>query len=318
MTYHLAADPWRVGDITLWDIDVLGLSCSCWDMLGIVERYPALDEKVGICELVEQGGGLTATALAAVGKLGGRAMMLGHVGNDPFGQKIITALQEVGVNTSHLRVIPGARSRFAFCIVHRPTGKRSIFFDGGTAGTPAPDEIDPELIRRARAILIDGSAGEGGLRVAEIAHEHGKPIVLDLERYSPSSNALLRLATHPIVPLSFSDANPLDTCRALQELGPPTVVVTLGERGCMAVEEDTVLCVPAFDVPVVDTTGAGDVFHGAFAYGLALGKPLAENLRFASAAAALSCRALGGRAGLATMDEVEELLATGRTRTLEG
>jgi len=247
-------------------------------MLGIVERYAALDEKVGMKELIEQGGGLTATALAAVGKLGGRAAMLGNVGDDSSGQKIIAALEDVAVDTTHLRVIPNTRSRFAFCIIHEATGQRSIFFDTGTAGTPGPEEIDPDLVARAGVVLIDGTSEEGGARCAEIAREQGKPVVLDAERSSAGSEALLRLATHPIVPREYAasfaaSGSPLEGCRAIQRMGPHTVVATLGDQGCVAVEGDGVLRAPAFDVPVVDTTGAGDVFHGAFAYGLALGKP---------------------------------------------
>jgi sulfofructose kinase len=303
------------------DFHVLGMACSCWDMLGIVERYAALDEKVGMKELIEQGGGLTATALAAVGKLGGRAAMLGNVGDDSSGRKIIAALRDVSVDTTHLRAVPGTRSRFAFCVIHEATGQRSIFFDTGTAGTPGPDEVDPGLIARARVVLIDGTTGAGGLRCAEIAREQGKPVVLDVERSSAGSDELLRLATHPVIPgeyaASFAGGGfPLDGCRAIQQMGPHTVVATLGDQGCVAVEGEAVHRVPAFDVPVVDTTGAGDVFHGAFAYGLALGKSLAVNLVFASAAAALSCRALGGRAGLATLGEVEELVAQGKTRPI--
>jgi len=292
-------------------------------MLGIVERYAALDEKVGMKELIEQGGGLAATALAAVGKLGGRAAMLGNVGDDSSGQKISAALRDVGVETTNLRVVSGTRSRFAFCIIHEATGQRSIFFDTGTAGTPEPEEIDPDLVARAKVVLIDGTSGEGGIRCAEIAREQGKPVVLDVERSSAGSEALLRLATHPVVPQEYAasfaqSGSPLDGCRAIQQMGPQTVVATLGAQGCVAVEGDDVHQVPAFCVPVVDTTGAGDVFHGAFAYGLALGKCLADNLVFASAGAAISCRALGGRAGLATMDEVEDLIAHGKTRPHEG
>jgi len=291
-------------------------------MLGIVEHYAALDEKVGMKSLIEQGGGLAATALAAVGRLGGRAAMLGNVGDDSSGQRIIGALQEVGVDTEHLRVIPGTRSRFAFCVIHEATGQRSIFFDTGTAGTPEPGEINPDLIARADVVLIDGTTGEGGVRAAEIARELGKPVVLDVERSSPAGEGLLRCATHPVLPAYYAatfaaSGSPLDGCRVVQQLGPEVVVVTLGDRGCLAIEGETVHRVPAFDVPVVDTTGAGDVFHGAFAYGLALSKPLAENLLFASAAAGISCRALGGRAGLATMDEIEELIGRGRARSVE-
>jgi sugar/nucleoside kinase (ribokinase family) len=208
------------------------------------------------------------------------------------------------------------------CVIHEATGKRSIFFDGGTAGAPSPDEVDPALVRRAAVLLADGTAPAPAIRAAEIAREAGLPVVVDVEHRRAGCDELLRLSTHPILPLRFGTGfagveTPLDICRAVQALGPATVVVTLGDQGCVAVEGDTVYRVPAFDVPVVDTTGAGDVFHGAFAYGLALGKGLGENLRFASAAAALSCRALGGRAGLATIDEVEALVAHGQARAVE-
>jgi len=290
------------------------MACCCWDLLATVEHYPALDEKTAMLEMVQQGGGQAATAMAAVAKLGGRAATIGRVGDDLSGQSIVAAFREAGVDMTGLQVAPGETSQFAICVAHQATGKRSIFWKAGSAGPPQPEDIDPELVRRAKAVVIDSNAIEAGIRVATIARELGRPVVLDLEKPHPQSEELIRLATHPIFPADYGSRltgapTPLEVCRWIRASGCPNAIVTMGDRGCVALEGDAVHRVPAYRVPVVDTTGAGDVFHGAFAYGLALGKGFDDNLRFASAAAALCCRALGGRGGLGTRGEVEAVIA---------
>ncbi len=300
-------------------IDVLGMACCCWDLLAIVDRMPELDEKVGMTEWTQQGGGQAATAMVAIARLGGRAAIIGRVGDDPNGENIKQAFVSDGVDISGLQQLPGRTSQFAICIIHAPTGQRSILWKGGTVGPPTPDEVNSEQVRSAQVLLVDAHAPEAGLRAAECAREAGLPVVLDLEKPNPTNEQLVRLCTHPVLPLDYVRAltghdDPVAACRQVQRLGPRTVVVTLGNRGCVAVEDDRVTRMPAYDVPVVDTTGAGDVFHGAFAYGLVLGLNLEDNLRFASAVAALKCRALGGRAGLPNMAEVEALLRGGRLR----
>ncbi len=300
------------------DLDVLGMACCCWDLLGTVEHYADLDEKVPMTEMVEQGGGQAATAMAGVARVGGRAAIVGRVGDDTNGRNILAAFDEVGVDRSAVRVVEGATSQYAICIIHQPTGKRSIFYRDGTMGKLQPDEVPRELVGRAEVVLLDSNSIDAAIHCAMVARELGKPVVLDLEKPHPRNEELVRLSTHPVFPLDYGQAlmgakAPVDVARAIRSMGPETVVVTLGERGSLALDGDDVHRVPAYRVPVVDTTGAGDVFHGVFAYGLAQGKPLLDNLRSASAAAALCCRGLGGRATLGTIDEVEALLASGET-----
>lgn len=301
------------------ELDVLGLSCCCWDLLAIVDRMPELDDKAPMREWTQQGGGQAATAMVAVARLGGKAGIIGRVGDDENGDHIHRAFVAERVDTSGLRQVPGETSQFAICIIHGPTGKRTIFWKPGTVGPPAAAEVSPEQVRAAKVLLVDAHAPEAGLQAAQYAHEAGLPIVLDLEKPSPTNEALIRLSTHPVLPLGFVRAltgvdDPIAAARRAQRLGPQTVVVTLGDRGCVAVEGARVVRLAAYDVPVVDTTGAGDVFHGAFAYGLVLGLGLEDNLRLASAVAALKCRALGGRAGLPSLAEAQELVRTGRFR----
>ncbi len=295
--------------------DVIALGCCCWDYLGIVARYPALDEKVAMSELSMQGGGQAGTAIAAVARLGGQGAIFGRVGEDEFGRHIRASFEDEGVDTTWLVQVPGATSQFAFCAIDEFTGERTIFYIHGTKGKFAPDEIDRTALLNCRCLLVDGHHNVAAAQAVRWAREEGLPCVLDLERPQDEDEVLVANASHPIVPerfaREFTGESDLETAgQAMLARGPQVVVITSGAEGCLAVTDEGVLHQPALPVePIVDTTGAGDVFHGAFAYGIALGYELRKNLRFASAVAALKCRALGGRAGIPTMAEVRAFLA---------
>lgn len=295
--------------------DISSLGGACWDYMAVVPAYPALDEKMAIDEFSEQGGGRAGTAAAAVGRLGGSVSIFARVGDDHFGQRIRETLQDDGVDTRWLMEVPGARSHFAFCVVDQATGKRTIYYDHGTKGKFSVDEIDREALLNCRCLLTDSHHEWTSVAAARWAREAGIPIVLDLERPKPYNADLLAVSTYPIIPrdyaLVLTETNSVEEAGAeMLRRGPETAIITLGAEGAIAFTSDgETIRRPAVEVePIVDTTGAGDVFHGAFAYGVALGYDLRENLRFASAVAALKCRKLGGRAGIPTMDEVRALL----------
>lgn len=295
--------------------DVCACGGVCWDFVGIVEEYPDLDEKAHLTELIQMGGGLSGTAMAAVAALGGKAKLFGRMGDDEFGRNILAACELEGVDASGLQVLPGITSQFAFCIAHRPTGRRTIYWRPGSYERMIEGELDLAAATDCRALLVDHHHIRAAAEAAAYARAQGIPVVGDIERAQPGAEEFLAAVTHPIVPRRFlreftGESDVTAGVRRLQEQGVGLVIVTAGEEGVTAFVGDEQLHQPAFHVaPVVDTTGAGDVFHGAFAYGLALGYGLAENLRFAGAAAALSCRALGGRGALPTMAEVQALLA---------
>jgi sulfofructose kinase len=294
--------------------DVCAVGGVCWDFVGIVEEYPALDEKAGLSELLQMGGGLSGTAMASVAALGGKAKVFGRVGDDDFGDKILAEFRQQGVDTSGLQVLPGITSQFAFCIAHGPTGRRTIFWKPGTYARLIAGELDLQAVTDCRALLVDHHHMGAAIEAARFARERGLPVVGDIERVLPRAEDFVTAVTHPIVPRRFladftGETDVAAGVRRLQDRGMELVIVTEGEAGVTAFVGYEQVHQPAFAVePIVDTTGAGDVFHGAFAYGLALGYGLAENLRFAAAAAALSCRALGGRGALPTWAEVEALL----------
>lgn len=294
--------------------DVCALGCVCWDYVGIVEEYPDLDEKALLTELIQMGGGLSGTAMSAVAALGGQAKIFGRMGDDEYGQKILQAFLKEGVDPSGIEILPGLTSQFAFCIAHRATGRRTIFWKPGTYRRMAPGEVDLPALCDCRCLLIDHHHVLAATEAGQYARAHGVPVVGDIERLQPGAEEFVAACDYPIVPRGFARdfTGETDLRRAadkLLALGPQVVIITQGEEGVTAFLPQGELHQPAFQVePIVDTTGAGDVFHGAFAYGIALGHELEQALAFAAASAALSCRALGGRGALPDMDQVQALL----------
>ncbi len=294
--------------------DVMAFGGVCWDFVGGVERYPALDEKAPLKSLVQQGGGQAATASVTVARLGGKSAICGHVGDDEFGQKNVAEFRNEGVDTTYLKVVPGGSTQFAFCVAQEGSGHRSIFWKAPSMGKIDPAELDIQALLNCRCLLVDSHHVVASAAVARAAREAKIPVVMDMERPQPGNDELLLAADWPILPELYarihSGLEDLgEAGRALQRsLGRP-VIVTMGAKGAMAFAEGDTHHQPAFEVsPVVDTTGAGDVYHGAFAYGLSLGYGLEENMRFAAAVAALKCLALGGRTGIPSFAEARRLM----------
>jgi sulfofructose kinase len=298
--------------------DAICLGCCCWDLLGICEEYPQLDQKRPLREFSEQGGGMAATAAAAIAKLGGAVAFVGRIGDDEYGRKIARAFEEAGVDISWgLQVQAGARSQLAFCVAEGGTGRRAIFWRAPTTTPLTFADLDLARFAQARVVLVDGHYPAASLALARWCREQRIPVVADLEGHHQAAQELLAVVDYPIVSEEFAvqlagTENLTAAAEQLRAAAGGLLLVTLGPRGSLAFTTAGALHQPAFVIdPVVDTTGAGDVYHGAFAYAVARGKDLLSAMRFASAAAALSCRALGGRAGLPTLGEVEALLARG-------
>lgn len=294
--------------------DVIGLGGAALDLLGVVQQYPLLGEKTELVRLEEQGGGQAGTAMVAVARLGGRAAIMGTNGDDEAGRKILTGFRAEGVDVSHLQTDPGARSHVAYCFIQEDTGDRAIFFDRGNKRRLEPADLDRTFVTDCRCLLFDTHHWKAAVTAGTWAREEAIPVVTDLERPTPENRLLLRLGTHHIMPEHYlleytTESDPERAARRLlSECEPEALVVTRGPRGAVAYGRGEVLYQPAYPVqPVVDTTGAGDVFHGAFAYGLTLGYDLPTNLEFSALVAALKCRALGGRAGIPRREELAGL-----------
>lgn len=261
------------------------------------------------------GGGMAATAAVAVAQLGAQASFCGRAGNDGAGHVMQQELADYGVDVSQFRLFNGARSSVSAIIVDKH-GERMIV---NYPGADLPDEADwlrPDTLDGVHAVLGDVRWMEGAARLYADARQRKLPTVLDGEAAAANIFAtLLPLVDHAIFSLqglrSFSGGRIVDHAESLQAVrlrGCQVAAVTLGGQGVLWLDDDGLHHLPSFDVCVTDTTGAGDVFHGAYALALAEGMKVEEAMRFSSAVAALKCTHHGGRAGIPTREEVNQFL----------
>ena len=296
-------------------LDVVGLGYCSWDYLGILDEIPAFDAPtVSMDDFATSGGGPVSTALVALARLGARTGYLGTVGDDDAGSRLQRAYAEEGIDTSHLRVRPGARSPVCICLVQAGTGKRAILCYRGTTGKVHLEPADRPYITAARFLHLDAHHMDAAIAAAQWVHEAGGVVVLDANRPRPRLDELLPwvdvLITNAHFPTAYTGEPVLEQAARslLSKTRAGLVVSTLGERGCLCITAEQETYVPGFQVPVVDSTGAGDAFHGAFIYGLLQGWTIERIATFANAVAAMNCTALGGRAGLPRLPEVETFL----------
>lgn len=304
---------------TSWDI--LGLGIAAVDDLIYVDRFPEPDTKLPVVQAIRQGGGLTATALVAAARLGARAAYCGLLGFDELSEFTLRGLAAAGVDCSLTPRLPAGRPAHSYIIVDRSAGTRTILCQPGAADPP-PEIITPELIARCRVLCVDHLAPYAGLKAARLARGQGIPVVADIESpVFPTAAEFLPQIDHLILGLAVAEKLTGQSCvadmvRAL--FAPPwalpspprrACVVTAGARGCWYSQEGgAVHHFPAFRVPVVDTTGCGDVFHGAYAAALAEGQSIPQAVAFASAAAGLKAAHPGSQAGAPDRSAVESFL----------
>ncbi len=292
--------------------DVIGIGHCAADFLGVVPYYPSLDERVRMIEFHRQGGGETATALVTLARLGVSTSFIGKIGDDDLGRFILNEFEKEGVDTSHIVVEKGAFSLCAFCIIDKESGKRTIFWYKGLKPL-AQEALDIEFILSGKILLIDEHEPEAAIVAAKCFRKAGKTIVLDIDDINPQLEKLVSLADVVIgsefFAKNFTDSNDyFEAAEKIALLGAKIVVITLGEEGCLCYSKEDKFIQPAFEVNVLDTTGCGDVFHGAFIYGLLKNWDLRRIAVFSNAVAAIKCKKIGGRMGIPSIKEVEEFL----------
>lgn len=295
---------------------VIGLGQACVDILGRVPLFPREDGKVELVELHRQCGGPASTALVALSRLGVPCSFLGSVSDDPLGDEIVGALKAEGVDASLLRVTPGYSSQFAFIAVSRKSGDRTVFWHRGSVPHLTKNQVDLSPFAQAEIVHLDGLMIEASLEAVAQARSRKLTVVLDAGTMREGSLELASRVDILIASARFADplagagAEPEKAFDALCALGPKTVVMTLGRRGSIGWDGDARVWQQAFPVEAVDTTGAGDVYHGGYIYGVLQNWPLKESMRFASAVAALKCREMGARRGIPGLDEVKAFMAS--------
>lgn len=297
-------------------VDVAGVGLNATDTLIRLPRFPALDSKMEILSSHFLPGGQVASALVACQSWGLRTRYVGKVGTDPAAELQRSEFARAGVE-AHLLSVPDCTSQLAYILVDQPSGERTILWSRDARLTLDPAELRREWVTRARALLLDGHDTSAASLAARWARDASIPVVADLDNLYPGVEALLenvdyliasrdfpaRLTGQPDLTKSLPAIHLRFSCRVAG--------VTLGAGGALAWDGSRFHYAPAFRVNTLDTTGAGDIFHGAFVYALLQGWPLSRQLEFSCAAAALNCTALGARGGIRPLSEIEALIRSG-------
>ncbi len=296
--------------------DVLGLGAVAVDDLLYVDEFPRPDGKTPVQAQERAGGGLAATALVAAARLGARAGFCAVLDDDELSRFTLAELAREGVDTSPVVRRPGARPIHSVIIVCRHSPERCILFSSAGVQPPTAADLPASLIAACKVLLVDHTVAGAAIHAAGLARAQGVPVVADLERAGfPEQDEFLGSLDHLILSLEWArtlsgEEDPGACAEALLGRGPRrAVVVTTGAEGCVyALPGQVPVRVPALRVPVVDTTGCGDVFHGAYAACLAWGGDVPAAVRLATVAAGLKTRLAGGRAGIPTRAEVDPYL----------
>jgi sugar/nucleoside kinase (ribokinase family) len=296
--------------------DVVGVGDAAYDNLCIIERYPEEDGSTHILEIHNQGGGCVGTALVAARRLGFSAAYIGNTGDDYAGEHIRTEFVKEGVNIDNVDVIAGKRSGIGYVMIDPVKSTRTKFPYKNNLPDIEWNEDKKEMIRNAKILHIDGTNYNNCITAARVAKEAGVTVSYDgCSKRKPSSlNAEMASLSDILImnesfPYYVSGKDNLEEAmKYFENIGPKIIISTLGKRGCVALVNGELVYYPAFKVKAIDTTGAGDSFHGGFVAGYLRGYSLEENIRYASAVAAMKCLKIGGRAGLPTHEEVIEFI----------
>jgi sugar/nucleoside kinase (ribokinase family) len=256
--------------------------------------------------------------MVALSRWGVKTKYIGKVGGDELGQFSLHSIRQEGVDVSSVTIEPNATNQFAMIIVDGPTGERTILWNRDERLMYRQEELQKEGVCSGKILHLDGHDIHAALQCAKYAKEEGIPTIIDLDKVEPLTSKLIKeidfVITSSRFPTLYTGIS--DQKKALLELQKHTsgfVCATLGHEGAIALVNKEFLMLKGFEVNAVDTTGAGDVFHAGFIYGLLQNWEVVEILRFANAVAALKCRSLGGRKGIPSLEEVQRFLFEEKT-----
>jgi ribokinase len=295
------------------EFDCLGFGVCPLDYLLLLKSYPQLDEKIEAKEVSIQGGGPVPTAMATLAKLGARVCFVGKVGKDEEGQRVLENLKKEGVNTDYLIVDKKSTTAKAFIWIDEKTGKRTVVLDQTKIMPTKKSELLFLDKVKTKFLHLDFREPEINILLAKWAKKQKAKVILDMGSLRGDVEKISPLVDYLVVSKRFAYSytrsnNPFEALNILMKKRFKCVVITAGEEGCWCATGERTFHKPAFKVEVQDTTGAGDVFHGAFIFGLLKNWDMEKIIEFSNACAALKCTQLGGRAGIPTLFEVKRFL----------
>jgi sulfofructose kinase len=298
-------------------MEVIGVGGKCCvDILAHIERLPKGNDRLKILEYSHQGGGRVATAVVTLARLGVKTGMVDVVGGCSYGKFCLNDFVYNGVDISRMIIDEGSQNSMSIVLSEKQMHSRAILHHPGTTRELTIDDLDKEYITYARYVHLT-NAIPAARQAAIWAREKGLKVIFDAEKYSPEIENMIPLidvfiASEPFYCSLFQDKNYNINCKVVQDKGPEIVAFTLGEKGCVVLDKNDFHKVPSLTVDVYYTTGAGDVFHGAFIYGLLQKWNTWKIARFASAVSAIKCTRIGGRAGIPDINTVNKFLGTGQ------
>jgi sulfofructose kinase len=285
------------------DKRILGIGHTALDHLLLIDSYPTPDSKIEASSSLRQGGGPVATACVTLTRLGNQVAFCALIGADGTGDNLLAELALEGVNTEFVIQVADTATPEATILVEKESGKRTVVLDRCGCRELTTDEVTQLPLADYGYLLLDGKDTSASLKAAAVLHEHGGKVMLDLGSLRQDNDALIAVSDYCVVSRDFIiDYMPgTEAMKAALEItkrGPELAVITMGAGGVVWAANDNCGWSPAYPVTAVDTTGAGDVYHGALLHALAHDFDLEQALRFAAVCAGLKCREPGGRTGI--------------------
>ena len=295
-------------------IDIVGIGANVCDTLITLKNYPAEDTKAKCDGVRRSGGGPVATGLVAAAKLGEKCAYIGDLADDEGGRFLKADFEKFGVSTAYCRILSGYTS-FTSCIwLARDKATRTVVFDKGNLPGTELDDRAKAAIAAAAVLMVDGNDLDAAVEGAKIASENGTKVLYDAGGLYDGVERLLPLADY-LIPseefaLGHTGAKTAEEAAKIlyDKYSPEVVVITQGKRGGILFDGKTVGTYPALPAAVVDSNGAGDVFHGAFAVAVKRGYDPYRACLFASATSALKCTKVGARDGAPDLPCVKTFL----------
>ncbi len=301
--------------------DVVGVGLNATDTLLLVPQFPAYGGKAPFVREIRSPGGQVASAMVACAKLGLRTKYIGSVGDDEGGRILAESLEAAGIDISDVQLRHDCPNQSAYIVIDQTTGERTILWQRPDCLRIVPEQIAPEQIACGRVLHIDGHDTPAVEHAARIASEAGIPVTVDVDTIYRGFDRVLPYVDYLIASTNFpvewtSERDPFRALELIQhEYRMQVAAMTLGPYGALALAEGRFHYSPAFVVNCQDTTGAGDVFHGAFCYAVVKGFSIKDALDFSNAMAALNCKSLGAQGGIKGVEAANRLIQRGERRS---
>lgn len=294
--------------------DVLGIGLNATDTLILVSEFPPYAGKIAFDRELLSPGGQVATAVVTCTRLGLRTKYIGTIGDDFRGLVQKQSLEGIGVDISGVITRQGCPNQTAYILIDESTGERTILWQRQDCLRLTPAEISRDDIAASKLLHIDGYDLEAAAFAASTARQLGIPVSLDVDTVYAGFESVLQHVDYLVAGSGWTgkwtgEEDPFRSLELIQrEYKMRVAAMTLGEYGSLALQDGEWFYSPAFQIKCIDTTGAGDAFHGAFCYAMVMGFPLQQALTFSNAAAAINCTGIGARGHIPTLPEVGALL----------